>query len=369
MLRFIAILLLLGSALFAEPSVFPDSVGDETSLSTDTVEESSEKLIYLSFEEVPKHLYVGEIFPVTLKITSLDKTRPYSVQLENGSYILLIQSPEIISPQSINHLTYFFKATDSSVKLPDFVVSYNDAPEKKYRIHGHTLHAVKLNPPEDFCGVLAKNLAIENYQASTFTEDSNILAIKLSISYGNFDDFHLPNSNNQGIDSYSGELNNTTLFYYAIYPADVEEIEFSYFNLLKNRYEKFHIPIIVKRSSVSTQSNLDPQDSEFTKFKIVATSLLILMWLVLWFRRKGWFYPAMILLATAYLVTYLIPLKSVCIKPNTTLYLLPTSQSTPFMQLFEKTTAKEMLQTNGYTKVKLPNHTIGWVKNENLCTH
>ncbi|BDY12070.1 SH3 domain-containing protein [Hydrogenimonas cancrithermarum] len=383
MLRFIVLsLLLLGSVLFAEPSVFPDSEPDDTSFfmqmeggnSTDSVEEiteeeSTENLIYLGFEKLPKKLYVGEIFPVTLKVTSLVKDRLYTVTLEDGKDVILIQEPELIEPKAINHLTFYFKATGTSLKLPDFVVSYEDDPERVYRIEGNKIRAVRLNPPRDFCGVLAQKFSLVNYQASTYTKESNILALQLSVAYGNYDDFHLPRSANQGIDSYSGDLNDTTLFYYAVYPTEVEQVEFSYFNLSKNRYEKFQVPIIVKRSSVSTQSNLDPQESEFTKFKIAATAMLIFIWLILWMTRKGWVYPILILLAAAYLLTYLIPLKSVCIRPDTTLYLLPTPQSTPFMQLYEQTTAKEMNKNGGYTKVRLPNNTIGWVKNEDLCTY
>jgi len=383
-LRFIVLsLLLIGSVLFAEPSVLHESEPDDTSFfmqmegenPTDgieeiTKEESTEKLIYLSFEKLPKKLYVGETFPVTLKITSLVKDRLYTVALEDGKDVILIQEPERIEPKAINRLTYYFKAIGNSLKLPNFVVSYETDPKRVYRIEGKTIRTVRLNPPRDFCGVLAQKLSLINYQASTYTKKSNILALQLSAAYGNYDDFHLPGGSvNQGIDSYSGDLNKTTFFYYAVYPTEVEQVEFSYFNLSKNRYEKFQIPIIVKRSSVSTQSNLDPQESEFTKFKIAATAILIFIWLILWMKRKGWIYPILILLAAAYLLTYLIPLKSVCIKPDTTLYLLPTPQSTPFMQLYEQSTAKEMNKNGEYTKVQLPNNTIGWVKNEDLCTN
>jgi len=191
-------------------------------------------------------------------------------------------------------------------------------------------------------------MELVNYQASTYTNDSNILALQLRVEYGNYGDFHLQNSSNQGIDSYSGDLNDTTLYYYAVYPAGLEQLSFSYFNLQKNRYEKFHIPIIVKRSSVSTQSNLDPQASEFTKFKIAATGFLILLWLVLWAMRRSWIYPLLIIVA---------------------LYLLPTAQSTPFMTLYERTEAKKMNGNESYTKIQLPNNTIGWVKNEDLCSN
>ena len=373
-LRLLLLLSLNWGYLFAfttienEPSVFDKPPLTQEETDHEASENISERLIYLTIEKVPKKIYVGEIFPVTIKITSLDKRRPYMVELENGKNVTVIKEYDDIPARAINHLTYYFKAMGRSIQLPAFIVRYED-DEREYRTESVSLNAVQLNPPREFSGLLAKKMELINYQASSYDDGNNILALQILVTYGNFGDFRLPDATIQGIDSYEGDLNATTLLYYGVYPVGVEQVEFSYFNLTKNRYEKFQIPIIVKRSSVSTQTTLDPQASEFTKFKIAATGALILIWLILWIRHRGWVYPILIGLATAYLVTYLIPLKSVCIKQDSTLYLLPTEQSTPFMRLYEETTAKEMNRNANYTKVQLPNNRIGWVKNEDLCTY
>ncbi len=373
-LRLLLLLSLNWGYLFAfttienEPSVFDKPPLTQEETDHEASENTSERLIYLTIEKVPKKIYVGEIFPVTIKITSLDKRRPYMVELENGKNVTVIKEYDDIPARAINHLTYYFKAMGRSIQLPAFIVRYED-DEREYRTESVSLNAVQLNPPREFSGLLAKKMELINYQASSYDDGNNILALQILVTYGNFGDFRLPDATIQGIDSYEGDLNATTLLYYGVYPVGVEQVEFSYFNLTKNRYEKFQIPIIVKRSSVSTQTTLDPQASEFTKFKIAATGALILIWLILWIRHRGWVYPILIGLATAYLVTYLIPLKSVCIKQDSTLYLLPTEQSTPFMRLYEETTAKEMNRNANYTKVQLPNNRIGWVKNEDLCTY
>ena len=328
-----------------------------------------ERLIYLSVEKVPEKVYVGQVFPVRIKVTSLRKHVPYLVEAEGGENVvpLDINGSFYVRPKPINHLVFWFKASGAPVRLPSFVVHYED-DDRLYRTPGPSVKAVRLNPPRDFCGVLARKMELINYQASAYEGDDNILALQLLISYGNVDDFHLPGALKEGADSIQGDLNATTLLYYGIYPPKVEEVSFRYFNVEKNRYERFRIPILVKRGSVSTQTNLDPQASEFTKFKIAATATLMVIWLLLWIRRKGWLYPLLILLAGAYLVTYLIPLKSVCIKEGATIYLLPTPQSTPFMRLLNDTEAKEMDQISDYIKIQLPNNRIGWVKNEDLCT-
>ncbi|WP_456450617.1 hypothetical protein [Hydrogenimonas sp.] len=381
--RSLLLLVCLAGGLFAyttienEPPVYsspsdetagipaPDTLGfeDEEAAKPSRPEE---RLIYLTIEDLPKKIYVGQVFGVTIKITSLRKHVPYYIELQNGRNAELVEGPQMVKPRAINHLTYYFKALGTKIQLPVFTVRYEDS-DRSYRIESVTLTAVRLNPPREFSGLLAQDLKLLNYQASAYDETHNILSLQLVVSYGNVDDFRLPGALKQGIDAREGDLNATSLLYYGVYDVDTEEVVFSYFNVLKNRYEKFQVPILVKRSSVSTQTNLDPQASEFTKFKIAVVAFFILLWAILWYRHRGWLYPILIGLATAYLLTYLIPLKSVCIRPGSTVYLLPTPQSTPFTTLPERTTAKEMHKNRDYTKVQLPNNRIGWVKNEDIC--
>ena len=381
LLRPLLALLFLASTLWAyttienEPPVYADpsdshfplppaqGIGQENETAPPAV---AERLIYLTIEDLPKKIYVGQIFPVTIKITSLRKHVPYYIELSGGKNVKLIKGVELARPRPINHFTFYFQALGTRIELPAFNVRYEDR-ERTYRTESVDLIAVRLNPPARFSGLLAKDLKLLNYQASAYDEESNILSLQLEVSYGNVADFRLPGATKQGIDKVEGDLNATSLLYYGIFPLGMEQAVFSYFNIDTNRYEKFRVPIIVKRSSVSTQTNLDPQASEFTKFKIAVVAGLILLWLILWFRHRGWLYPILILLATAYLLTYLIPLKSVCIKEGSTVYLLPTERSTPFMRLQSDTTAKEMHHNRDYTKVQLPNNRIGWVKNEDLC--
>jgi hypothetical protein len=359
-----------------EPPVYGNPSGSNTPLPatagsgvkepSQTRKSLSERLIYLTIEDLPKKVYVGQIFPVTIKITSLRKHVPYYIKLSGGRNVKLIRGVTLVRPRAISHLTFYFQALGTKIKLPAFNVHYEDR-DRIYRTESVDLIAVRLNPPPHFSGLLAEDLKLLNYQASAYDERHNILSLQLQVSYGNVADFRLPGASKQGIDKVTGDLNATSLLYYGLYPVGVEQAIFSYFNIRTNRYEKFRVPIIVKRSSVSTQTNLDPQASEFTKFKIAVVGGFILLWLILWIRHRGWVYPILIVLAAAYLVTYLIPLKNVCIKEGSTVYLLPTEQSTPFVRLPSDTTAKEMHHTGDYTKVQLPNNRIGWVKNEDLC--
>jgi hypothetical protein len=325
-----------------------------------------ERLIYLDLENLPKKVYVGQLFTVTLKITALRRHVPCLIETMGGKNTTLVEGPTHLKPRAISHLIYRFKATGDPVVLPAFVVRYEDG-DIRYKTRPVSLPTVVLNPPADFSHLLAEEVRLLNYQASAYDDHANILALRLHVVNGNVEDFRLPGALKQGTDEVTGTVGDREILYYGVFPLNQEEVAFSYFNLRTNRYETFRIPIIVKRSSVSTQTNLDPQASEFTQFKIAATTFFILVWLFLWYRRRRLIDLMLIAAAATYLLTYLIPLKSICLREGATLYLLPTPQSTPFMNLPFRTEAKEMDRKGTYIKVQLPNQRIGWVKNEDTC--
>lgn len=352
-----------------EPLVYgsPDATIENPDFTSSSVKSRvHEKLLYVTVGKKPEKLYVGQIFPITLKITALRRHVPILLTLVGGRGVKTIRADKYITPGAIHHETLYFKATAPKVVLPIFRLRYEDQ-DQTYDIKLSPLQAVSLNPPSDFSGLLAKNLTLLNYQASAYDEKSNILSLHLRVTMGNAEDFHIPGALKGEIDRIEGDYNDTTLDYSATFPLYMDQVKFSYFNIETNRYEKFRVPILVKRSRVSTQTDLDPRASEFTKFKIGLTVALIILFTLLWYRRRSWIYPLLILLAGTYLVTYLMPLKSVCIKKGATLYLLPTPQSTPFLYTQHRIEAKEMDRVNRYLKVQLPNHRIGWVKDEDIC--
>lgn len=325
-----------------------------------------EKLLYVTFQHIPEKIYLGEIFPVSLKITALHRHDPILIELKGGKGVKLIKSVKYLAPGSIHRITLYFQATDTNVQLPTFRFRYRKSRDY-YDFKPPEIKVVALNPPADFSKLLAKNLTILNYQASAYDEKKNLLSLHLKIERGNAKEFHIPGALRDQIDKIEGDYNDTIIDYLALFPNFTDQVQFSYFNLDTNRYEKFRIPVMVRRNRLSTQTDLDPRAGEFTKFKIGVTIGFILLCTLLWYRRHKWLYVILILLAIAYLVTYLIPLKNVCIKKGAILYLLPTAQSTPFMYTQNRIDAKEMDRKEKYIKIELPNHRIGWVKNEDLC--
>ena len=76
-----------------------------------------------------------------------------------------------------------------------------------------------------------------------------------------------------------------------------------------------------------------------------------------------------IIIPLAYTLYLSIPEQEVCIKAGSNIYLLPVENGT----IFETTPRKYHLPKEGsvtnFTKVKLQNDKIGWVKNEDTCSY
>ena len=77
----------------------------------------------------------------------------------------------------------------------------------------------------------------------------------------------------------------------------------------------------------------------------------------------------MIIFPLAYIIYLLVPSHKICIKQGSQIHLLPVYNGT----IFETTTSQYSLMQEGnveeFVKVKLHNEKIGWVKNEDICSH
>jgi hypothetical protein len=79
--------------------------------------------------------------------------------------------------------------------------------------------------------------------------------------------------------------------YYVIIPNTDQNLNFSYFNLKKQRYESLTIPIVVDDDTVSTgQSDLSPTDARHTELKVGASAVAVLILFALFYwRREKWY--------------------------------------------------------------------------------
>ena len=249
-------------------------------------------------------------------------------------------------------------------KLPDVTITYQ---EYNATLPGEPLAIKELNPPANFCNVLANNLTIVKSKSVQFNKELNLVVLKLEGNLSNLEDFHLPFAKKEEIKEINQTLPSITIIYYAFIPSDITQLRFSYFNLKAREFKTLLLDIKVKDEIVSTQSDISPEEDKNKSVKIALFASLgaLLLLIALW--KRSLFMGFIGLVSLLYAGYLLLPLKKVCLKAGSKIYILPTKQSTIFRINKEPHTFTKLNEVDGYTKIELQNNKIGWVKNEDLC--
>ncbi len=332
-----------------------------------------QKVLYLSFKEMPQRVIKGEIFSITLKTLSTVKNFTnitYKISNHRGLEILN-DTPSREKDSKYYYDTFYFLTTSSRARIPNFRATLHSDNKKIYKkttLVGKKLKVVTLNPKKNFSNIIADSFAISEYKTTTFDEQHNIIVFVATATNCDIKSFRLQGPFKQGIESTTGTHFDSKIIYYAVINKKLEKFSFSYFNLKKNRFMLLNIPIIVVDDSVTTQSDLKPKDQskERLKMSIAAVIAFIASIFILW--RRRYVYLVFIIIPLVYIAYIAIPSKEVCIKAGAEIYLLPVHNGT----IFEKSSSEYHLQKEGsvkdFIKVKLKNEKIGWVKNEDICT-
>ena len=354
------------------------------------------KVIYLSYDEVPTRVVKGEIFPITIKALSTVRdfqNIEYTFTNHNGLEVLNT-IPYREEKGKYYYETFYFTTTGSNAKLPDIeatlitpddyssldenlteiididMAEYNDT--QTYHdttvLIGTKLNVVTLNPKKNFSNIIANSFEIVEYKTTNYDNKHNIIVLVATAQNSHIQNMSFKGVYKQGIESVTSSYFDSRITYYVVINEEIENFTFSYFDLTKNRFVRINIPIIVDDDSVTTQSDIKPKDQsrELLKMKIAAAVAFIGFIFILW--RRKYIYLVLILIPLIYIVYLSIPEKEICIKSGSQIHLLPVDNGT----IFETTTGTLYLQKEGSTKtflkVKLQNEKIGWVKNEDICS-
>jgi hypothetical protein len=339
-------------------------------------EQPKQKVLYLSYKEEPKRVIKGEIFSVTLKIISTTNDfDDIEYQLSNYRGLKPLNDSVPIRGIESKYLydTFYFLATSSNrVKLPDFTAKLITPYENNFKettLLGKKIETISLNPKKDFANIIANNFEVSEYKTTSYDNNHNIVVFVATAQNSDIKKFHVNNVCKQGIESVNESIFNSKIIYYVIIDKNIETLSFSYFNLLKNKFITINIPIIVQDDSVTTQSDLKPRDQskEQIKMAIAAIVALIAFIVILW--RRKYIYLIFIIIPLIYIAYLSMPAKEVCIKKTSNIYLLPMKNGTIFETTQQTLHLQKEGSTKGFTKVKLQNNKIGWIKNEDICSY
>lgn len=331
----------------------------------------AEQVVYLSYDKVPQRVIKGEISSFTIKSISTVSDFPdisYQIPQTNGIKIL-DEFPIRDTQGKYFYDTFHFLTTSSSAQLPDINASVIGSEDYDSSIlKGSKLNVITLNPKKNFSNVIANSMELVDYKTTTYDDNHNIVIFMLSALNADIKAIHFKGVAKQGIESVSESYDESRVTYYVVLKKELETFSFSYFNLLKNRFQNINIPIVVIDDSVVTQSDLKPKDQshELLKVEIAALIAFLAFLFILW--RKKYIYLVFILLPIIYIAYTWAPEKDVCIKQGSQIHLLPVRNGTIFETTPNQYSLPKEGSVKGFVKVKLKNDKIGWVKNEDICS-
>ena len=330
------------------------------------------KVVYLSYVEVPERVIKGEIFSITIKtISTVKKFNDITYSFKNRRGLRVLNTKPYRKKRGKYFIeTFNFIATRGVVRLPDITATLHaDKEYTKTTLLGKKLNVITLNPKKDYSNIIANSLSFVDYKTTVFDTQHNIVVFTAIAENSNLKDINFKNVLKQGTESLTNSsFKNPKVTYFVVINKDLEKFSFSYFNLLQNKFIKMTIPILVDDDSVTTQTDLKPKDQSKEQLKVQIAVGLTFFILIFAIWRRQYIYLLFVLFPIIYIVYFTIPSKIICIKQGSTIHLLPVHNGT----IFETTSVEYNLQkegqAKGFTKIKLQNEKIGWVKNEDICS-
>lgn len=332
----------------------------------------AQKVLYVNYDTIPKRVIKGEIFNVTLK--TLSTLRDFDdIEYEFSDHPglkILDKTPLREERGKFFYDTFHMLVTQSQAKLPDveaFVIASDEYNSTK--IAGEKLNVITLNPKKNFSNIIANDFELQEYKTTSYDNHHNIIVFVASAKNCDIKAMHFNNVYKQGMESVTESYDDAKITYFVVIDKRLEYFTFSYFNLLKNHYELVSVPIIVDDDSVTTQSDLKPRDQSHETIKMYIALVVSILGLIIIFFKQQYIYLIFIILPLGYTLYLSMPQKEICIKKGSKIYLLPVENGTIFETVPREYHLTKEGSTANFTKVKLQNNRIGWVKNEDTCSH
>ncbi|WP_345977178.1 hypothetical protein [Sulfurimonas sp. HSL3-7] len=339
-----------------------------TVLFAPTALQAKQKVIYLSYsDDLPERVFNGEFFPVTIKtLSTIGQHHMLKYSFTGGRGARLQNKvPDREDKGTYVLDTFYFLATSSTIVLPDITASIDS---ERSSLGGESIEGVSLNPDNKFANILADSFHITAVDAKKYDNKHNILTFDAEAEHCNIKAFKLHGVEDQGFESVNDGIKKAKMTYYAVLPKKYEKLEFTYFDLEKERYMKVRIPIEVIDDSVSTQSDLKPTENKNYIIKMAVAAVIIVIALVLLIVYRKWWITLFIIIPGIYIALQAAPAENICVNADTPVYLLPIENATVFDIVSSQGSFEVKHSVKGYKQITY-NKKIGWISEDDICSH
>ncbi len=332
------------------------------------------KTLYLSYENIPKKVYKNQRFFVEIKALVTASDFDYLTLTHTDGRNVDVLDEKLQWEKVANNqfkAKVYFKAYEGKFKIPKFVVT----KVKGFEILETAILDTKEIDYSDigignqnFSGVIASNVSVRAYKTKQYNNQEALTLVDIDGYNSNLENFNINGINEQGISKINDDDRpHQNLVYYFVTPVYEKKLVFSYFDINSKKYVDITIPLILQNELVSTQTDLNPNDSSFEKYKKIAIAIIFVIFIILSYlkRKKILYFSTFVLGIIA--VIYLTPYRSGVIKKDSYIYILPTKNSTIFFQTQENLKVDILEKKDNFIKVMgTEKKFIGWIKEDSL---
>lgn len=349
---------------------------DSTDVANDNIDNVS-KLVYIKQEMLKDSTnlnYIGEIIGIKYNVIVLDNASIRSIGFLEQKGVELKNEKSSWNELGDGTLenTYYFKIKSKNFTIPTLeVIVENDSLRDSATSQNITLNAIALNTNHPkYVGVVANSLSIQKYAIKKYDEHNNILLLDLVAESANLEDFKLQGIQKQGFESSNFNTNKPSGTYYAIFPNHSPSIEFEYFDLQSQTYKLIQLKNIINQEEINTNQDIAPINKVLL-FKNILILVFVFIMLIAFFIRKIPFKLRLTLLILAiililYLVISINTKESGTLKTDSTITILPTSNSTIIAKIPSNTEVQIISKYNDYYKIITNDNKTGWVIKDNV---
>jgi len=331
------------------------------------------KNLYISYKNTPKQVYKNQKFEVVLKaLVTTNNFDNISTSFSNGKNINVLNPNSSWNKVSNNvyENSFVFKAKNGAFTLPTFIVSLeqNGSIIENSDLAGKVIPYSNIATKDKrFSNIIAKDLILKAYKTKQYNNKESLTIIDIEAVGSNLEDFKLKGIEEQGISKIKDENSNQNLIYYFVMPVHKKKVIFNYYNTTTKSFVEVTIPLILQNELVSTQTDLNPNDSNFEKYKKMAVVTVFVVFLILFIWKRNKIYAFFALVFFIISAVYLMPNQKGVVKEGSFVYILPTKNSTIFFKLEQNQKVEVLNKKSEFIKVMgIDNKFIGWIKEENF---
>ena len=334
------------------------------------------KNLYLSYKKIPNQVYKNQKIEVIVKaLITTNSFDGLSTTFSNSSNVTILNSNsqwKKVSNDTYEN-SYYFKAKNGNFKLPDISVTLS--------ANGSILDESKLSSPSirysdigtgdsRFAGIMADKFILKAYKTKQYNNKEALTIIDVDALNSNLEDFKLQGITEQGVSAIKDEEGNQNLVYYFVTPIYEKKVIFTYYNLATKSFKDVKIPLILQNELVSTQTDLNPNDSTFEKYKKIFTIIVFALFLILLLIKRNKLLMFLTFITFVIALLYNLPNTKGIVLKDSYVYILPTKNSTIFFKVEDNQKVEILQRKNGFIKVLgQENNFIGWIKEESFGTN